>query len=511
MVDYKQILRLAAAGVSGRGIAEALGCSRNTVRIVLTTAKEREVMFEQVADLDAGEVRRLLLPEPARADAGRLAPDYERVHAELARANVTLQLLWNEYAASARASGQVPFAYATFTRHYRQWAAVTGATMTITRKPGEILEVDWAGDTMAFVDPGTGEVRKAYLFVAALPFSAYLYVQACADMSLGSWLDAHVAAFEFFGGATRLLVPDNLRTGVSKSDRYEPVLNPAYSQLADHYHTAIMPARVRKPRDKAMAENAVRHGANAISAILRNRTFIGLGELNEAIAIETEKINTRKFQKRPGSRLDIFMAEEQPLLIPLPPIRFELAELRKAKVGPNYHIQVDGCFYSVPARLIGKSLDVRITSKVVEAFDGSERIACHPKIAAKGRYQTSPEHMPPAHRAQLADWNPQRFADWANQIGPNTVAVVEAILASRKIVEQSYRSLLGLLGLAKKSGGHTRLEDSCAMALAITPKPSYTLVKRLWTGWEPKPIAPVSLGDAGFVRGATYYAQAGER
>jgi len=335
MVDYKRILRLNAAGVLGRGIAEALGCSRNTVRAVLAAAKGQGVTFEQVADLYAAEVRALLLPEPTQKDTGFLVPDFEQIHAELARPNVTLQLLWTEYAAAARAGDHIPFAYTTFTRHYRSWVAVTGATMTINRKPADTLEVDWAGDTMVYVDPVTGQPHKAYLFVAALPFSAYFYVEALPDMTLASWLDAHVRAFEFFGGATRLLIPDNLKTGVSKADRYEPALNPAYAQLADHYHTAIVPARVRKPRDKAMAENMVRHGANAINAALRNRTFFSLNELNAAIAEEARVINARAFQKRAGSRFEVFTKEEQPLLIPLPPIPFELAHLRKSKVGPT--------------------------------------------------------------------------------------------------------------------------------------------------------------------------------
>jgi len=510
LVDYKRILRLDAAGVSGRGIAEALECSRNTVSSVVAAARGAGVTFEQVADLDAAEVRALLLPEPVKKDSGYFAPDFEQVHAELARPNVTLQLLWTEYAASARAAGMLPFAYATFTRHYRGWVAITGATMTMNRKPGDALEVDWAGDTMAFTNPVTGRIHPAYLFIAALPFSAYFYVEAFADMKLEAWLDAHVRAYEFFGGATRLLIPDNLKTGVAKSDRYEPALNSAYAQLADHYHTAIIPARVRKPRDKAMAENAVRHGANAINAALRHRMFFSLDELNTAIFEAAAVINARPFQKRAGSRLEVFQREEKPLLIPLPVMPFELAHLRKAKVGPNYHIQVEGAFYSVPARLIGKTLDVRVTSRIVEAYDGTERVACHARITTKGRYQTIEEHMPSTHRAQLADWTPQRFTDWADDIGPNTRQVVDAILANAKIVEQSYRSLLGVLSLAKKQGGHTRLEDSCAQALEITTRPSYTLIKRLWGTWKPQPAKPVSLGDAGFLRGADYYAQDGE-
>ncbi|MCL1801784.1 MAG: IS21 family transposase [Promicromonosporaceae bacterium] len=512
MVDYKKILQLDNAGVSGRGIAEALGCSRNTVAVVLGSARSRGVTFEQAGSLDAAAVRRLLLPEPkSKPEPGRAAPDYAVIHAELARPNVTLQLLWAEYCARAREAGEVPFAYPTFTRQYRQWARVTGATMTIARKPGELMEVDWAGDTMEFFDAGTGEARTAYLFVAALPFSAYLFVDAYPDMTLDSWIAAHVAAFEFFGGATRLLVPDNLKTGVSKADRYEPALNPAYAQLADHYGTAVIPARVRRPRDKAMAENAVRHGANKVSATLRDRVFVGIGELRDAIAVQVAAINAGPFQKRAGSRLEAFTTTESSTLIPLPAIPFELAHLRKAKVGPNYHVQVDGGFYSVPSRLIGKTLDVRVTSRLVEVFDGTERVATHPRLAVKGAYQTATDHMPSAHQAQLEQWTPKRFTDWADQIGPYTRQTVDAVLASRRVVEQSYRSALGLLSLAKKPGGAQRLEDSCALALGTTTRPSYSLVKRLWSTWQAPPTRPTSLGDTGFVRGADYYAREATR
>jgi len=506
VVDYKKILQLSAVGVSQRGIADALGCSRNTVASVLGAAKAKNLVYDQVAGLDPVQVRDLLLPESQRV-SDRTAPDFEHVHRELARANVTLQLVWGEYAVKVRDSGGVPYAYSMFTQLYRQWANVTGATMRIERKPGELIEVDWAGDTIPYIDIHTGRVAPAYLFVAALPYSAYFYVEALPDMKLGSWLDAHVAAFEYFGGVGRLLIPDNLKAGVSQADRYEPALNPAYAQLAEHYGTAIIPARVRKPRDKAMAENAVRFGANQIGATLRNRQFVGLAELNEAIHEQMELLNARPFQKREGSRLEVFTRDEKPFLVPLPPTRFELAELRKAKVGPNYHVQVGGNFYSVPFGLIGKQLDVRATTKMVEVFDGGNRVASHPRLpaGAKGRYATMPEHMPTAHREQLSAWTPARFTNWAADIGPATTEVIERILASKKVVEQSYRSCLGLLSLAKKDGGFTRLEQSCQKALELTTSPSYTMVKRIWMNWQPQPVEPKSLGDAGFVRGAQYY------
>ena len=506
VVDYKKILQLDAASVPQRGIAEVLSCSRNTVAMVLAAATTRGVVYDDVTALDPAQVRDLLIGKAERV-SDRVVPDLAAVHREMARPNVTLQLLWGEYAVKVRDGGGIPYSYQRFTHLYRQWVKVTGATMRIERKPGERVEVDWAGDTMTYIDPSTGEQRPASLFVAVLTYSAYYYIEACPDMTLASWLDAHVSAFETFGGAARFLVPDNLRTGVSKADRYEPVLNPAYSQMADHYGTVVMPARVRKPRDKGQAENVVRFGANAIGAILRNRRFVGLAELNAAIAEQVSLLNAKPFQKREGSRREVFLRDEQPLLVPLPAMRFELAELRKASVGPNYHVQVHANFYSVPHTLIGKRLDVRVTSRVIEVFDGPTRVASHTRLRdARGRYQTVQEHMPAAHRAQLRDWNPDRFTSWAGEVGPNTVAVIEAILGSKKVVEQTYRSCLGVMALAKRTGGTARLEDVCAKALTLTTSPSYTLVKRLWSSWEPTPPAPRSLGEAGFVRGASYYA-----
>lgn len=509
MVDYKRVLQLAAAGVSQRGIADALSCSRNTVATVLAAAKTAGIAYDAVADLDPAEVRARLLPPREPKESTFTEPDFSHVHGELARPGVTLHLVWSEYAAKARGEGGVPFGYSAFAARYRKWVAGTGATMRLVRKPGESIEVDWAGETMKFLDPVDGSTRAAYLFVAVLPYSALMFVEACRDMSLGSWIDAHVRAFEFFGGTARILVPDNLRASVSKADRYEPALNSAYSAMAEHYGTVVIPARVRRPRDKSLAENGVRFGANAISAVLRDRTFIGLPELNEAITEELERINSRPFQKREGSRRSVFLLDERPLLNPLPPVPFELAELRKARPGPNYHVQVDGNFYSVPHRLIGHTLDVRLTSRMVEVYepDGT-RVASHARLrGSRNRYQTEEAHMPEAHRAAAEAWSPGRFMNWAATIGPATTAVIESILGSKKIVEQAYRSCLGVMSLAKKDGGPTRLEQSCARALTLDPNPSYTMVKRVWAAWQPTPAASGghSIADAGFVRGADYY------
>ncbi|MCL2804068.1 MAG: IS21 family transposase [Micrococcales bacterium] len=506
VVDYKRILQMSAAGVSQRGISDVTSFSRNTVAAVLGAAKARGVVYDDVARMEPAAVREMLLPKQTR-ESGRTPPDFAEVHKELARPNVTLQLLWNEYAVRTRLADGVPYSYTQFTHLYRTWVKVTGATMRIERRPGERIEVDWAGNTMTFIDPGTGAARTADLFVAVLAYSVFYYIEAFADMALESWIEGNVAAFEAFGGTARFLVPDNLKTGVTKADRYEPVLNPAYAQMAEHYGTVVMPARVGAPRDKSAAENAVRHGANAVSAALRHRRFVSLAELNEAIAEQVEMLNAKPFQKRQGSRAEVFAAEEAPVLNPLPETRFEIASLKTAKVGPNYHIQVLTNFYSVPSTLIGKQLDVRVTSRLIEVFDGPTRVASHTRLReVKGRYQTLPEHMPEAHRAQSQEWSPGRFISWAGEIGPNTQAVIRAILGSKKIVEQTYRSCLGVMSLAKKTGGTRRLEDTCAKAREASISPSYTLVRRLWATWEPVPPPARSLGDAGFVRGAAYYA-----
>jgi len=511
MVDYKRILQLRAEGVSQRGIADALGCSRNTVAAAFAAAGARGVGWEEAAGLDADEVRRLLLGEAEPQQPGRVVPDFEQVHRELGRPNVTLLLVWQEYCDRCRAEGQVPYRYSFFNEQYRRWVQASGASLRMIRTPGESIEVDWAGDPMWFIDPLTGELRQAWLFVAAWSYSAYSFVEAFPDQGLVAWIDAHIDAFEFFGCTARLLIPDNLRTGVSRSDRYEPALNPAYGRLADHYGTAVVPARVKKPRDKPVVEGSVRFVANQIGATLRDRQFVGLAELNQAIAAEVSRINARPFQKREDSRLVVFNRDEKPLAIPLPGIRFELADLRKAKVQVNYHVQVEKNFYSVPARLIGQTLDIRLTSHTVEVFDGVERVASHVRLkGVQGRYSTVAEHMPAGHRHQMSEWTPARFEQWAATIGPACVEVIQAILASRRVVEQSFRSCLGVMSLARRQGGSARLEQSCRRALQTTGSPSYTLVKKIWGNWTPQDPPPLSsLGDKGFVRGAAYYTDGG--
>jgi transposase len=507
MVDYRRILQLRSEDISQRGIAEALRCSRNTVAAVFAQADVQGISFDEVASLDNGEIRDLLFFKATDKTTKRTAPDFEFVHKELARKNVTLLMLWNAYANRCRLAGEVPYQYSYFCEQYRKWASVTNATLHIPRTAGEITEVDWASTTMQYVDELTGEVKDGYLFVATLAYSVYKYVEAFADMRLSSWIEAHINAFEFFSGTTRLLVPDNLRAGVTKADRYEPVLNATYLAMADYYGITVIPSRVARPKDKPAVEGSVGHIAGSIAGTLRDRRFIGLFELNEAIFERLEVLNAKPFQKREDSRKIVFERDELPVLKRLPAVRFEPSELVKRKVAPNYHIQVDGSFYSVPHRLIGATLDVRITPRTIEVFSGSERVCTHTRTHnKKGAYFTIEQHMPSYHREYLSDWTPERFTSWAKTIGPFTVTAIEKILQSKKIVEQTYRSCLGVMSIARKDGGIARLEESCKRALELTGSPTYTMIKNIASDWQPETKkAQASLGEKGFVRGSDYF------
>lgn len=512
MVNYKKILALIEEGVSQRGIADALSCSRNTVASVSAAAAALGIGYVAVINLDNTDIKALLFSEKEKTSL-YVVPDFDYIHKELAHSGVTLQMLWGEYSALCRNCEKPAYQYSFFCEQYRRWASTTKATMRISRTPADICEVDWAGDTMDYIDPDTGEIRKAYLFVASLSYSVYSYVEAFGDMKLPNWIEAHVHAFAFFKGTPRLLIPDNLRTGVSRASRYEPVLNPMYAQMADHYQITIIPTRVRKPKDKPVAEGSVGYIAATISATLRKGRFIGIYDLNIAIAAELAKLNAKPFQKREESREIIWRRDELPRLRELPLLPFEPTQMRKAKVAPNYHVCVDKNFYSVPYSHIGKTLDIRLTARLVEICEGGSRICSHVRLQdAKNAYATTEEHMPASHRNYLTNWSPLRFCNWAASIGPSTTSVTEAILAAKKIKEQSYRSLFGLLSLAKKDGGKQRLEQACTLALELCSSPSYTMIKRLWSecGKQTCQMPKTTLGDKGFVRGSEYFSPRSE-
>ena len=336
MVDYKEILRLNNQHYSLRQIAASVGHSHHTVKNVLNLAEQYGVEWPMDDGITNVELEKLFYPDKRDAGMPYAAINYEYIHRELSKKDVTLTLLWQEYCETAYANGEKPYMSTQFGDKYRRWARITKATMRVAHKPGETMQVDWAGGTIPYYDSITGEKYKAYLFVAALPCSSYLYVEARNDMKIENWLMCHVHAYAYFGGVTRILVPDNLKTGVITNTRYETELNESYRELAEYYGTAIVPARVRKPQDKGLVERSVGFSTTWITAALREHRFFSFAEVKEAVTERLELINTKPFQKRPGCRRDAYLREEKEFMLPLPKRPYEPSVWIQQTVGNDY-------------------------------------------------------------------------------------------------------------------------------------------------------------------------------
>jgi transposase len=434
-------------------------------------------------------------------------PDYEYVHKEMLKSGVTLQLLWFEYCDKCRRDSEIPYQLTQFKKYYRDYVVTNKATMRISRKPGETLEVDWAGATAEIIDTDTGEVIDAYIFVAALPYSGYSYVEAFLNQKQDSWITAHINAYSFFGGVTQILVPDNLKTGIIKNSKTETILNRTYQEMSEHYGTAVIPARVKTPKDKATVEGTVGIISTYILAALRNERFFSLRELNEAIREKLHTFNHKPFQKKDGSRASAF-AEERAFLLPLPVRAFEMAEWKIATVQYDYHICVDERFYSVPYEYIKQKVDIRTTRNVVEVFFESNRICSHVRLTGnQERRSTQETHMPPNHQ-QYIQWNGEKFREWAGKIGENTAAVIEVTLSGYKVEQQGYKNCMALLKLADKYTPE-RLEAACAKALTYTSRPNYKNIQTILKSNQDRiSDASADISDKsefGFTRGADYY------
>jgi len=511
MTNYREILRLENLGLNNTQIAESVKCSRTTVINVLRLAKEKGLKYPLPELMSDKDVYETLFPV-ASGKAKYKMPDYEHVYKELQRDGVTLDLLWREYVDECRQSGELPYQSTQFNKYYNDFCAKKNATMHLNHKPGEIMQVDWAGDTTGIIDTDTGELIKVYVFVATLPFSGYSYVEGFFSMDQECWTTAHVNAYKYFGGVTKMIQCDNLKTGVLKHGKDEVELNRSYRELTEHYNTAVVPARVRSPKDKAFVEGTVGVISTFILAALRNRQFLSLPELNEAIWDKLYEFNHKPFQKKDGSRASMF-EEEKPFLMQLPAEPFELSQWKVATVGPNYHIAVEKMNYSVPYEYIKQKVDVRLTRNMVEVFFSGNRICSHIRLYGRAnQYSTNEEHMPPDHKKYVA-WNGDRFIAWASKIGPNTEIVIKAILSSYKVEQQGYKSCLALLKLADKYSVQ-RLEKACTKALTYTPQPSFKHVKTILASGQDTltPAAEPTFSDAtsqyGFTRGADYYGRA---
>lgn len=410
-----------------------------------------------------------------------------------------------------RANGEEPLMHSQFCYHIQQNGQKHRATMHISRKPGKQVEVDWAGDPATVIDPDTGEILKAYVFVGVMTYSQYAYVEAFLYMKQKSWISAHVHMYEYFGGIAKILVPDNCKTAVVHNGGWkDQQINEAYQEMAGHYGTAIIPARVRAPKDKPNAEGTVGMISTWITAALRDEQFFSLAELNRAIREKLELFNHKLFQKKEGSRISLFLEEEKPFLTPLPATRFELADWRQATVQFNYHISIDKMLYSVPYEYIKKKVDVRVTEHTIEIFYNHNRIASHRRLTGRpGQYSTITGHMPQDHQRYL-EWSGDRFRKWAERIGINTYSVVNATLTSKPVEQQTYRSCMGPLKLAEKYSD-SRLEAACKEALSFTASPSYKSISNILvtgadrTGPSENESGTTKQKTKGITRGTDYY------
>ena len=479
MTKYREILRLLGNGLKTDEIVRACSVSKKTVIKVKKRAAELEISWPLGPGMTDEKLEAIMFPKPPDPVSTKRMLDFDYIRRELLRNGVNKKLLWTEYLEQCRREGTDALMYSQFCYYIQQDEQKRRATMHIPRKPGQQIEVDWAGDPAYVIDRDTGEAIKTYVFVAAMSYSTYAYAEAFPDMKQASWIRANVHMLEFIGGVPRMIIPDNTSTAVNHNGiRKEREINPSYQEFAEHYNTAIIPARVRRPKDKPVAEGSVSRISTWIIAALRNEQFFSIESLNREIRKKLEEYNNRPFAAKEGSRSELFRDEELPLLAPLPATPYELASWKKAKVQFNYHITVDFMHYSCPYEFIGKEVDVRLTDSSVEIYYNQSRIASHKRLRGRrGQYSTVADHMPEKHQ-HYQEWNGERFRQWARKIGTNTYKVVDSILSSKAVEEQTYLTCRSLLKLSDTYSAD-KLEKACSKACQFTREPSYKSVKNI--------------------------------
>jgi transposase len=513
MRKIREVLRLKfEQNLTNRQISTSCNISRPCVAQYLDRAALAGITWPLSEGQDDASLEQLLFPIPPGRPVGsgknRPEPSMPYIHKELRNKHVTLQLLWHEYKENSPDGLQ----YSQFCDHYRRWAQKLSVTMRQEHKAGDKLFIDYAGPTIEIIDATTGETRTAYLFVAVLGASNYTYVEAAYSQDLASWIRSHVNALNFFGGVPACLVPDNLKSGVTKACRYEPDINPTYQALASYYETAVMPARPRRPRDKAKAEVGVQICERWILAALRHHTFFSLGELNAAIAELRDKLNNRKLRKLDATRASLFAELDRPALRPLPAESFSLSAIKRVRPNIDYHVAIEGHYYSVPYQLRHEELEAFISNTTIELVHNGNRVATHVRSFVPGRHTTLPEHRPKSHQ-QYLEWTPDRIVQWARTIGPSTAAAVAMIMGSRTYPEQGYRSCLGVMRLGKTYSSE-RLESACARAVHSKITSYKSIQSILKNGLDRQALNPEASSAAHNVthinvRGSGYYRSKG--
>ena len=487
---------------SYRAIARSLNISISTVSDYLARSKTAGLSWPLPAEMTEQQLYDLLFLPVKTTKAERSYPDWEQVHHELHKKGMTLRLLWREY----RDHHPVGLGYSQFCNHYQRYAKTITPVMRQVHKAGEKSFVDYAGMKMPWLNPATGEILEAEIFVGCLGASQYIYAEATATQQLPDWIQSHIHMFEYFGGVSVVLVPDNLKSGVTKAHRYDPDINANYQHLGEYYGVAIVPARAGEPKDKAKVENAVGIIERQILAPLRHHTFTSIADINAAIHQRLKEINNKPFQKMKTSRRQLFESIDKPALRPLPEHRYQYAEWKHAKIHIDYHFMFGDHFYSVPHQYIHREVEIRATSKTIECFCKGQRIAAHARSYKRYGFTTLTEHMPKAHEEQ-AKYSLSHIKSWAKKTGKHTVAFIEHMIASRPLPEQAYRSCYGLLRLSNRYG-NDRLDLACAKALTIRATRYQQIELLLKNKLEEVPLhnstaVPLSTHDN--IRGANYY------
>lgn len=515
MRKIREVLRLKfELGRSYRQIAVACEIGIATVSDYLGRAQRTATSWEAAAQLTDAELEARLFAQPQHGALQPRAPiDLAWVHQELRRTGVTLQLLWAEYVESARARSDVaaPYQYTQFCEHYHRWCGRLDIVMRQTHRAGEKAFIDYSGKRLSLVDAQTGEHTPVELFVMVLGASNYTFAEATKTQRSLDFTASIVRGLEFFGGVTEVLVPDQLRSAVAGPDRYDPDINATMLELARHYDTAVIPARPRKPRDKAKVEVAVLITQRWIVARLRNRRFFSLDELNIAIAELVDELNARPFKKLPGSRQTAFETIDQPALRPLPARRFEPSERLSARVNIDYHVSFDGRHYSAPHALVGERIEIRATATMVEIWHGGQRVHGHRRsFGPKGCSVTCEAHRPPSHR-EYGKWPPERLIGWASKVGPHVARVAQMTLDQYPHPEMGFRAVLGLIRSGERHQA-ARFDAACAYALEVcgsTPPRRKYIEALLKKGLERMPIGTRSeqpfIGLHENIRGGDYY------
>ena len=511
-VKIIEILRLTEMGFSQRDIVKGAGCSKTTVGEIQKKSKELQLTYEKAISLKDEELLLKLYPKSQGEHYHIPEPDFEHIYEELQnRSHLNLQYVWEEY----KLNNPNGLGYSQFCERYNRWKNQTGKNVKMhqEREPGKEMLVDWMGDTLpCVVDYNTGEIHLAHFFVSTIGNSGYPYSEAFPNETSNHWLQSHIHAFQYYGGVPRILIPDNCKTAVTKPSYYDPVLNPAYWELAKEVKVAVIPARIKHPDDKATVEESVGWLETWLLEWLRGQIFFSFAELNKEILFRLSLLVNRPFQKRQGTRLSVFNELDLPRLRPFIMTNQDTADMKLRTVPDNYHVEYEGFYYSCPYTLYRQRVTVRATSTTIEILEGNRtRIASHPRRYHGKRYVTDPAHMPESHRKywEIQRYDGSRYRTWAQQIGENTFEVIDRMLKAFPIEEQAYKSCMGLLQLSKKYS-QERLEKACGKAIIMNSY-SYTTVSNILKNGQDLLPTPKKEPDKATpmhdqVRGPGYYA-----